>query len=96
MTEPLEPAHADAARDARHRVQALVDDLTATHGDPADALLRAQLSGLRTVLCLLRAGERAVPRPERLTLLRRARTHARSTTVLTSCALGETTLLQRS
>ncbi|MER7402199.1 hypothetical protein ABT373_06795 [Streptomyces sp. NPDC000070] len=89
MNEPLEPTRSVSTRD---QVEILLGDLVHSDGTPSDALGRAQVSGLRTVLCLLAADEHPLTSGERLAHLRKARTHARTTTFLTAYLLNDATL----
>ncbi|WP_251144744.1 hypothetical protein [Streptomyces sp. McG3] len=66
-------------------------DLARTGPTPPDPLARAQLSGLLTTLCLLQAADLPADAGHRLSLLRKARTHARTTTVLTAYLLNDST-----
>ncbi|CAM5438886.1 hypothetical protein ACZ90_48565 [Streptomyces albus subsp. albus] len=88
MTEPVEPQHGVSAR---HQIEALLADLAQTAPAPPDPLARAQLSGLLTTLCLLQAADLPADAGRRLSLLRKARSHARTTTVLTAYLLNDST-----
>ncbi|MFJ6233792.1 hypothetical protein ACIQH0_06840 [Streptomyces griseus] len=66
-------------------------DLAQTAPAPPDPLARAQLSGLLTTLCLLQAADLPPDTGRRLSLLRKARSHARTTTVLTAYLLNDST-----
>lgn len=89
MNEPLEPMWSVSARD---QVEALLGDLVHSEDAPSDPLGRAQVSGLRTVLCLLDAEEQPLTSGQRLARLRKARAHARTTTFLTAYLLNDATL----
>ncbi|MGW7096228.1 hypothetical protein [Streptomyces sp. NPDC054874] len=88
MTEPVEPQHGVSAR---HQIEALLADLAQAGTAPSDPLARAQLSGLLTTLCLMQAADLPAGAGHRLSLLRKARTHARTTTVLTAYLLNDST-----
>ncbi|MBM7089868.1 hypothetical protein JTP67_15250 [Streptomyces sp. S12] len=87
MTRSPEPQVASA----RRQLEALLEDLGRRGTTPPDPSVRAQLNCLRTLLSLMEADAHLRTPGQRLSLLRRARAHARTTTVLTAHLLNEAT-----